>query len=675
MRRCFVRYVAAVLALLLASSAVYGREIYNISRDWKFFTYAESRSYMVNLPHQWNTDALGGKSDYYRGVGNYMRYIEAPEEWRDKRVMLRCGAANITADVLVNGRYVGRHQGGSSAFVFEIGPYLNYNGRDLVWIIVNNTGNIDVMPTAGDEVAYGGLYRDVHLVVVEPTHISLDHYGSEGVYVHTKGVSSQEASGEVEIKIASGRVESATVQLSIAGPDGDVVYEDSQKVRTVDGTTSVFVPFELDYPILWHGTLDPALYTFSVKLFSGGVERDEVVVQSGFRYYEVGEEGFLLNGEKYVIKGVMLHRDRPLNGTAVDEREVLEDVEIALEMGANAIRVVGGSHHPRFYDICDRKGVIVINDLPFVGSTTINGKGFFNTEAFRKNGLEQLQEMVYQHYNHPSVMVWNLFSEIELRGESPVAYVRELHRLAKRINPTRFTSGWSNQDGEINFITDLVVWSHTYGWQDGQPSDIAVWQEQLREVPEWRALRSAVSYKCGGSPFHQSDVLQRPLASSNWHPERWQTLFHETYLDSLQDDKMFWGTFVDCLFDYASSEVHRSLGGISDMGVVSFNRQVRKDSFYRYKAAWNKSDMFIHIAEKRWARRSNQVQDIKVYTNLPEAELTVNGLFMGVQKNENGVIVWTQVKLERGLNEVEASARGLSDHTTIEIPHNYSSDM
>lgn len=661
--------------LLGVASSASAREIYNLSRNWKFFTHSETNSYIVNLPHQWNTDALGGKADYYRGTGNYMRYIDAKPEWQDKRVFVRFGGANLTADLLVNGQYVGRHKGGSGAFVFEIGHLLNYNGRDLLWVIVNNTENIDVMPTGGGNVSYGGLYRDAQLVVMEPTHIAMDHFGSDGVMVNTSSVSDTKAKGEVAVKVASNAVVSATVQLDITAPSGKVVASSSQRVRTINGTTSAFIPFEIENPTLWHGTYNPALYTFSLRLLSGGTTRDEVVVQSGLRYYEVGNEGFKLNGQHYPIRGVLLHRDRALKGTAVDEREVLEDVLIAQEMGANAIRVVGGIHHPRFYDICDRLGMMVINDLPFMGSATINGKGFFNTTAFKENGQEQLQEMIYQLYNHPSVVAWNLFSEMELRGESPVAYIRSLHTLSKRLDPLRFTCGWSNQDGEINFITDLIVWSHTYGWADGLPSDIGVWQEQLREVPEWRALRSAVSYKCGGNPFHQGDVLQKPLSSNNWHPERWQTHFHETYITSLQGDDLFWGTFVDSLFDYASVESHRSSGNISDMGVVSFNRQVKKDAFWRYKAAWNTTDEFIYIAEKRWARRTSQVQDIKIYTNLPDAELTVNGLFMGSQENENGVIIWNQVRLNRGTNTIEATSRGLTDVTTIEIPHNYSADM
>ena len=416
MKHLIYKLLLIATIALGSSLSASARESYNISRDWKFFTHSESQSQIVNLPHQWNLDALSGRTDYFRGNGNYMRYIDAKPEWKDKRVFIRFGGANIVADLLINGRYVGRHLGGNEAFCFEVGEYLQYNGRDLVWVVVDNARNLDVMPTAGNQINYGGLYREAEIVVQEPTHIALNHHGSQGVYVHTKKVSADKVEGEVEVKVCSDAVVSAMVQLKVLSPTGAEVLSSVQRVRTINGTVGTFVPFEIDNPDLWNGKHNPALYKFEVSLSVAGASKDNVVVSSGFRHYEVGNEGFSLNGQPYPIRGVLLHRDRPLSGTAVSEQEVLEDIAIAVEMGANAIRVVGGSHHPAFYSLCDRMGLLVINDLPFVGSTTLNGKGFFNTEAFRENGKQQLSEMIYQHYNHPSVIVWNLFSELELRG-------------------------------------------------------------------------------------------------------------------------------------------------------------------------------------------------------------------------------------------------------------------
>ena len=184
-----------------------------------------------------------------------------------------------------------------------------------------------------------------------------------------------------------------------------------------------------------------------------------------------------------------------------------------------------------------------------------------------------------------------------------------------------------------------------------------------------------MSYKCGGNIFHQGDLLDKPLSSSNWHPERWQTYFHETYLNTLEEDNRFWGLFVDGLFDYASVDTHRSAGGVCDMGVVSFNRQVRKDAFYLYKARWNTSDDFLHIVESRWARRADRQQTIKVFTNLPEVELSVNGVFLGSKEVVDGIVAWQDVEMEYGTNTIEVTSRGLTDRISIEIPQSYSADL
>lgn len=674
-KNALIKLLACVAVLLAGTHTAEARQTYTLNRDWKFFTYSEDFSTIVNLPHQWNSDALGGRLDYWRGTGNYLRYVDFRSEWKGKRLYLRFGGANLVTDLLINGHHVGRHEGGSSAFTFEITDYVNFNGRDLLWVVVNNGLHTEVMPTAGNEISYGGLFREVSLIVEEPTHIAIDHYSSNGVYIHTSKVSDEVAKGEVEVKVSAQGSQSALLTLSVKNPDGEEVLTTTQKVRTTKGTTSTFIPFEIEDPRLWNGTLDPALYSFVVGLSVGGQRCDEIGVQTGFRYYSITSDGFMLNGKPYPIKGVLMHRDRALSGMAVTEREVMEDVEFACEMGANTIRVVGGMHHSSFYRICNNLGLLVFCDLPFMGATTLNGKGFFDTPEFRENGNSQLHEMIYQNYNHPSVVAWNLFSELETRGENPVDYIRSLHSLAKRLDPMRMTSGWSNQDGEINFVTDVVVWSHSFGWMEGRPGDIAVWQEQLHSVPEWHALHSAVSYKCGGNIFHQSDLLEKPLSSSSWHPERWQTHFHETYLSSLAEDKDLWGIFVDGLFDYASVDTHRSAGGVCDMGVVSFNRQVRKDAFYLYKARWNTNEDFLYIAEKRWARRTDTLQTIKVYTSLPEAELTLNGEFLGSKESSNGMVVWEAVDMERGTNTVEVTSRGITDRVSIEIPRTYAEDL
>lgn len=268
--------------------------------------------------------------------------------------------------------------------------------------------------------------------------------------------------------------------------------------------------------------------------------------------------------------------------------------------------------------------------------------------------------------------MWGIFSEAELRGDNPIPYIKELNSIAKALDPSRLTVGISNKDGDINKITDLIIWNHTFGWIEGRPSDIGIWRDQIHADPIWNKTKSAVSWQVGGSIYQQSQTLRRSRIYSNWHPENWHTLLHETYLGLLNNDTKFWGLFPAYMFDYGSVRYTWGDGaGVEDTGLVTYDRQVRKDAFYLYKANWNKQDKFVHIVGKRLDVRNSNKQTVKVYSNLDEVQLFVNGVSYGTIKGKNGVFTWENVAFANGKNVVVASSDGLwEDHTTIHISPN-----
>lgn len=669
------RVLVCLFALLLTAS-VSAKEVYNINRDWKFFTYNENAAVNINLPHMWNNDVLSGRADYYRGIGNYLRYINTKPEWEGKRVFIKFYGANLVTDLLIDGKHVGQHKGGCNAFTFDITEYITCGERSLFWIIVNNTQTINVLPTAGADNAYGGIFRDVEIIVTEPVAISVAD-SSEGISVTTDNIDNEQVSGTVNVNILAPRGSQATVRVSIMDENDDVVFAQTSRIRTNERIYTAEIPFSIENPKLWEGTFAPNLYNVRADVLVDTVVYDSATITTGFRTLKMGNNGrILLNGRPYPINGVVIHRDRATAGSAMSEREIEDDMDILCEMGANAVRVAGGSHHPHFYELCDERGIMVINDLPFIGATVLNNKGFFNTKEFRDNGRMQLTEMITQLSNHPSVMAWNLFSELELRGETPIEYIKELNSLAKELDPSRFTAGYSNQDGEINFITDLISWSHTFGWLEGLPEDITLWQDQLHRTPEWDKLNSAVGYKCGGAISHVADTLQKPILASNWHPENWQSHFNEVYYSSIGTDTLLWGTFVDALFDYGSVLYTHGEGlGVNDTGLVSFDRKTYKDAFYLYKANWNKNEPFVYITEKRRQQRRKLTQQIKAYSNLPEAELWINDESVGLKTAENGILIWDNVTLAEGDNKIEVKAGDYSDDATINVATNFSRDL
>lgn len=651
------------------------REVYDLNGGWMFYTYDQADSVSVELPHTWNdVDALAGRADYYRGAGQYVKSIYVPTQWQGRRVFIRFYGANTVADLLVNGRYAGQHRGGNNAFEFELTDLLNYGERNLLWVTVSNAFRTDVLPTSEAENVYGGLYRRAEIEVTGPTVIGFDGWGDLGVRMQPRKVNAGQASGQALVAVNA--LHNATCQIGVTIRDDrdSVVWRTVERHKVDEGVSEVAVPFTVEHPRLWQGTEDPYLYRVTVSLADG--ERvDSVSFRTGFRTFAVdAEKGFSLNGQPYPLRGVVLWRDQAVYGPVFTESQLRRDVALIREMGANAVRVAGGSHAREFYDLCDEAGLVVLTDGPLIGTTRLDRRGYYNAEAFRANGLRQLQEAIRQLGNHPSICFWGLFADPKMIGDDPRPFIEALQAEARRLDPSRLTAGVSNQDGDVNMLTDLIVWNHSFGWTLGQPEDIAIWRDQLHSDPVWKRMKSAVSYRAGGSPYQYADRLQWPDPSRSWHPENWQSHVHEVHYEALAADSTFWALFVGDMFDRGDADSGTNGSrGIDDCGLVSFDRRVRKDAFWFYKANWNKSEPFVRFAGRRHGRREGAVQSITVYSNLPVAELFVNGESLGTQVARNGVMTWENVQLRTGNNQLSAFSvisQGddyvtLEDHMTL----------
>ena len=665
-----------ICGLLLAALPVRAeREVYDLNGGWMFYTYDQADSVSVELPHTWNdVDALAGRADYYRGAGQYVKSIYVPTQWQGRRVFIRFYGANTVADLLVNGRYAGQHRGGNNAFEFELTDLLNYGERNLLWVTVSNAFRTDVLPTSEAENVYGGLYRRAEIEVTGPTVIGFDGWGDLGVRMQPRKVNAGQASGQALVAVNA--LHNATCQIGVTIRDDrdSVVWRTVERHKVDEGVSEVAVPFTVEHPRLWQGTEDPYLYRVTVSLADG--ERvDSVSFRTGFRTFAVdAEKGFSLNGQPYPLRGVVLWRDQAVYGPVFTESQLRRDVALIREMGANAVRVAGGSHAREFYDLCDEAGLVVLTDGPLIGTTRLDRRGYYNAEAFRANGLRQLQESIRQLGNHPSICFWGLFADPKMIGDDPRPFIEALQAEARRLDPSRLTAGVSNQDGDVNTLTDLIVWNHSFGWTLGQPEDIAIWRDQLHSDPVWKRMKSAVSYRAGGSPYQYADRLQWPDPSRSWHPENWQSHVHEVHYEALAADSTFWALFVGDMFDRGDPDSGTNGSrGIDDCGLVSFDRRMRKDAFWFYKANWNKSEPFVRFAGRRHGRREGAVQSITVYSNLPVAELFVNGESLGTQVARNGVMTWENVQLRTGNNQLSAFSvisQGddyvtLEDHMTL----------
>ena len=655
------RLVSVVLFMLYGMSMFAQRQDILLNNDWNFrFSHQVQKGteVRVDLPHTWNAqDALSGKIDYKRGIGNYEKNLFIRSEWKGKRLFIRFEGVNNIADVFINRRHIGEHRGGYGAFIFEITGKVEYGKENSILVRVNNGEQLDIMPLVGDFNFYGGIYRDVHLLITDETCISPLNYASPGVRLIQDSVSHKYAKVRAVVDLSNGDSGNREVELNVRLLDGQRVVKEGTKKVNLSGNAAMQqeFTFEIDQPHLWNGRQDPFLYQAEVTLSLNGQMVDRVTQPLGLRFYRIDpDKGFFLNGKHLPLQGVCRHQDRSEVGNALRPQHHEEDAALMLEMGVNAVRL---AHYPQatyFYDLMDKNGIIVWAEIPFVGPGGYNDKGFVDLPAFRANGKEQLKELIRQHYNHPSICVWGLFNELTELGDNPVEYIKELNVLAHQEDTTRPTTSASNQMGDLNFITDAIAWNRYDGWYGGTPADLGKWLDRMhKDHPE---ICIAISeYGAGASIYHQQDSLVKTVPTSWWHPENWQTYYHIENWKTISSRPYVWGSFVWNMFDFGAA--HRTEGdrpGINDKGLVTFDRKVRKDAFYFYKANWNGEEPMLYLTGKRNTARTQRLQTIIAFTNLSGAELFVNGKSYGKAIPDSyAILEWKNVELEPGENEIK----------------------
>ncbi|HIY69138.1 MAG TPA: beta-galactosidase [Candidatus Alistipes intestinigallinarum] len=650
------RYLTLWLLAGLIASA-HAREVLPINEGWRFFFKSERTSdnaRHVTLPHSWNTDPLA-QGYWLETVGNYQNGMYIPAEWASKRLFVKFYGVQSVADVFVNGYHVGTHRGGGTAFTFEITDKIRFGTDNALLVMVNNSSRDDVLPTSTDMNLYGGIYREAELIVTEATAISPLYLGSDGVLVHPREVSAERTEGEIEVHLTSKLENTCSLNIEITAPDGRQVFSKRQKAK-IDGKP-VSVPFTVEAPELWSPE-HPALYTVTAAIGEDSIS-DRVVVRTGFRSIGVSpSEGFSINGVRTPVHGVVIHHDNALSGGTLVAEDYNADLQQIHAIGANAIRSAVTPHAQYLYDRCDEQGLLVWIDAPFHRAPFLGDMAYFATPDFEENGLQQLQEIIAQHINHPSVVMWGIFSQLWMRGDDVTPYLRRLNDTARAMDPSRPTVACSDQDGALNFITDLIVWKQNVGWRRGTTDDVIVWRDQLQK--NWSHLRSGVCYGGQGFLGHKSYTAQDE-PRTNWLPEEKQTRFHEEYARNLQNDSLFWGVWIESLFDYGSS---RRPYGVNGSGLITLNRREHKDAFYLYKAMWNRQEPTLHIVDKRRRLRDNDKQLFRVYSSAGTPLLLAGADTLAMTEYAPCQYRTDSVSL-KGIVHLKTTAGNLCDSVTI----------
>jgi len=605
------------------------------------FTGPDGKETAVTLPHTWNgKDGQDGGNDYRRGTCVYRRAFLRPDfDGENERVYLEFRGVNASAEVELNGRTVMTHDGGYSTFRSDVTELLGEDNR--LTVKADNGVNRRVYPQKADFTFYGGIYRDVLLVVVHKDHFDLDYYGGPGVKV-TPTVEGKD--GKVRVESFT-QAEGCTVKAELLDADGN----------TAAAGEGADVTLTIPAVHLWDGVEDPYLYTARVRLVRDGETEDEVTVPFGVRTFRVDpKEGFFLNGRSYPLRGVSRHQDRPGIGNALTRAEHDEDMALIREMGCNTVRLAHYQHDQYFYDLCDKYGMVVWAEIPYISEHMPEG---------RENTISQMKELIVQNYNHPCIVTWGLSNEITISTRDKQDMLDNHHvlnDLCHQMDPTRLTTlacyAMCGPFNKVAHISDIVSWNLYLGWYVPGLflNDAWMWLFHTR-YPN-RPLGYS-EYGCEAMPNLHSSHPRR-----GDHTEEYQCVYHEYLLRCFDRHPYLWATHVWNMFDFAADA--RDQGGEPGMnhkGLVTFDRRTKKDSFYLYKAWWSR-EPFVHICSKRYVDRCEATTTVKVYSNQPKVALYADGRLVAEQTGDK--VFTFQVPLE-GEVRLEARAGELSDESTV----------
>jgi beta-galactosidase len=617
----------------------------------------------VIVPHTWNNEDGHNGGSYYRGPGCYQMDLKIKEADRGQRFFLRFEAVGTESEVFLNQKSVGSHLGGYSAFVMEITNQVKGGGVFDLRVRANNAFRRDVAPLSGDFTISGGMHRKAELIVKNPISFSQLNYGSPGVLIYQDRVSAAQADMRVKVLIDNGDSlgKSITTRISLTDHEGKAVAEKSFETAVPAGEVlEVEKTLNVLSPHLWHGIKDPYLYHLKVELFVGKIRVDEYVERVGFRYYHIdAERGFYLNGEPYPLRGVNIHQDRAVVGAAVSDEQILEDFKYIKEIGANCLRLAHYPHSTLSYEQCDELGLLAWAEIPLVNS--IN-----HDPGFAPNARQQLLEMIRQHGNHSSIFTWSISNEIfQTKTDDPFALLTELNEIAKKEDPTRTTILATNhRRGDLCNLTDRFAINNYPGWYNKNVYSLLETLKNYNETGKNRGV--AVSeYGAGGAPTHQDQTLEYVVPNGKWHPEQWQAFLHEKQYMDITHAPECWGSFVWAMFDFSSdTRKEGAMLGVNDKGLMTHDRQIKKDAFYFYKANWS-HDPVLHLTSKRHLVRNNPETLIKVYSNADVVNLSVNGKsFENRTPDGFKIALWEKVELQVGKNQIVVTAGGLHDEIT-----------
>jgi beta-galactosidase len=700
--------IAALLSLLLLAAALPthardARTVVALRDGWRFYytgapveptrmigtSVDEGDWIKVALPHTWNH--LGeyrltrsADVDDAQGEGWYRLRLEAARIPPGARHYLQFDGVGNVADVWVNGVHVGRHAGAFSLFRVDVTDALHADAVNEIVVRADNSKPApgsptqDVLPLAGDFFIHGGIYRGVSLIGIAPLHLDLLDYGGPGVYATATRIERDAADIDVLARVRNdeGSAREATLDIEIRDAHGMVAARGERALQVGARTNAeATLSIPLPHPHRWDGRSDPYLYRIVATLRDGRRTLDEVTQTFGVRSFHVDpDHGFFLNGRHLSLHGVSRHQDWQGKGWAIGDADQERDMALIEEIGANTVRFAHYEHAPAWFDAADRAGMVVWAEFPFVDKVSFGDAAA--SPALIDNARQQLIELIRQNFNHPSVATWGIGNEVDLAMASgklgpnadPRPLLRVLDDLAHHEDPNRPTAladccESTPGDKPAGFpilagITDLIGYNRYFGWYYGKVDELGPHLDALHAAHPHTPI-AVTEYGAGGALSQHTDEPRGGTVapSARPHPEEFQSAWHEQTWPQLARRPYLWATWVWNMFDFASAIRHEGDAvDLNDKGLVTYDRKVKKDAFFFYKAHWS-SEPVVHINGRRYVHRAQAVVDVRLYSNAERVRIALNGRTLADVACPDRVCVLHDVRLAPGRNRVTAQAR------------------
>ncbi len=660
--------LSTLLSLLPLMAGAAGKSSVTTVADWQF-SQDGSRWETVTVPHSCN--GIDGRSPhYYRGETRYVREFD----FKDSRQrFLRFEGAAQKARVYVNGSEAADHRGGYTPFVVA----LPAQGRVRVEVVCDNTMDPELIPVHSDFNKNNGLLNPVRLLELPEVFFDPSAYGPSRVHLTHTAVSAAQAEVLVQTKLCNAGKKDARVRLCLAlkDADGRIVWSTRRQCSVPAGASCpVEEAFSIIDPHLWDGIFDPYLYTFELSLSSG----DAASVQTGFRWYSIDRyKGFRLNGHIYPLRGVSMHQDLEGKAGALSDEDIAADYAFVRELGCNFLRLAHYPHNEEAFRWCDRMGIIVQTEIPWV-----NVCGVRATPAYFDNIHSQMREMVVSLYNHPSIVFWGMWNELDNWGNKEefqgkfdarrvVDETARLYAYAKSLDSTRFVGLTDDSQFKRDFYTTLQAdyysenryygWYYTYG-------DFSGITPLMHWIRDNMGPANISEYGVGINPWchtwKEEDI--RRYKDDRRHVEEYGNRSHEAHVQQIA--RMPWLNFTSLwiLFDFPVADrkegwvdsddgVHYVENPdrlyINDKGLVTRDRKLKKDTFYLYKSWWNAAERTVYIAGRRLLfRPAGQEFTLTVYSNAPSLTLLQDGkeIARKPSSGEDSGVIWKFPGLKMG---------------------------